>query len=132
MDARKDLRPVLPTIEETDKCSVEEKFQNETLRQIIKLQHYLLIALFKTYAFTRKTDLQTTSEQRIKRFIESALSKDLAFKNRLIGVIIGQFTMEELEIYKENSSEFNKRILAILKKRLKDSLSELVPKASIL
>lgn len=128
MDARKNLRPVLPIIEETENCSVEEKFQNETLRQIIKLQHSLLIALFKNYAIIRKTDLQTTNEQRIKRFIESALSKDIAFKNMLIGVIIGQFTTEEFDLYKETSSEFNKRILVILKKRLKDSLSELVAK----
>jgi len=128
MDARKNLRPVLPIIEETENCSVEEKFQNETLRQIIKLQHSLLIALFKNYAIIRKTDLQATNEQRIKRFIESALSKDIAFKNMLIGVIMGQFTTEEFDLYKETSSEFNKRILAILKKRLKDSLSELVAK----
>jgi hypothetical protein len=128
MDARKNLRPVLPIIEETENCSVEEKFQNETLRQIIKLQHSLLIALFKNYAIIKKTDLQATNEQRIKRFIESALSKDIAFKNMLIGVIMGQFTTEEFDLYKETSSEFNKRILAILKKRLKDSLSELVAK----
>ncbi len=82
--------------------------------------------LFKNYAFVRKTDLKSISEQRIKRFIESSLSKDIAFKNRMIGVIIGHFTIEEYEVYKELSSEFNKRILAIVKNRLKDSISELI------
>ncbi len=126
MDNRKDLRPVLVKIEETLGYSAEEKFQNLTLRQIIKLQHNLIVMLFKNYAFVRKTDLKSISEQRIKRFIESSLSKDIAFKNRMIGVIIGHFTIEEYEVYKELSSEFNKRILAIVKNRLKDSISELI------
>lgn len=126
MDNRKDLRPVLVKIEETLGYGAEEKFQNLTLRQIIKLQHKLIVMLFKNYAFVRKTDLKSISEQRIKRFIESSLSKDIAFKNRMIGVIIGHFTIEEYEVYKELSSEFNKRILAIVKNRLKDSISELI------
>ena len=126
MDNRKDLRPVLVKIEETLGYSAEEKFQNLTLRQIIKLQHNLIVMLFKNFAFVRKTDLKSISEQRIKRFIESSLSKDIAFKNRMIGVIIGHFTIEEYEVYKELSSEFNKRILAIVKNRLKDSISELI------
>ncbi|MDA9339572.1 glyoxalase [Polaribacter sp.] len=125
MDNRKELRPVLAKIEETEKCSIEEKFQNTTLRQIIKLQHPLLIAIFKDYAITRKTVLKTLTEQRVKRFIESALSKDIAFKNKLIGLVIGQFTLEEFEFYIKTPSEFNKRIFAIIKKRLKDSLLEL-------
>ena len=126
MDNRKDLRPVLVKIEETLGYGAEEKFQNLTLRLIIKLQHNLIVMLFKNYAFVRKTDLKSISEQRIKRFIESSLSKDIAFKNRMIGVTIGHFTIEEYEVYKELSSEFNKRILAIVKNRLKDSISELI------
>lgn len=126
MDNRKELRPALPKVEEIEKCSVEERFQNLTLRQIIKLQHQLLIALFKDYAVIRKTDLKNLSEQRIKRFIESSLSKDIAFKNKLIGIIIGHFTIEEFNIYNNTSSEFNKRILSILKNRLKDSIVELM------
>tara|TARA_B110000208_G_scaffold191044_1_gene256615 strand:+ start:8412 stop:8792 length:381 start_codon:yes stop_codon:yes gene_type:complete len=125
MDKRKELRPVLAKIEETEKYSIEEKFQNTTLRQVIKLQHPLIIALFQDYAITRKTVLNILTEQRIKRFIESALSKDIAFKNKMIGLIVGQFTLEEFDFYKNSSSEFNKRIFAIIKKRLKDSLLEL-------
>lgn len=125
MDKRKELRPVLAKIEATEKCSTEEKFQNTTLRQVIKLQHPLLIALFQDYAITRKTILNTLTEQRAKRFIESALFKDIAFKNKMIGLVVGQFTLEEFALYSTASSEFNKRIFAMIKKRLKDSLLEL-------
>ena len=125
MDKRKELRPVLAKIEATEKCSTEEKFQNTTLRQVIKLQHPLLIALFQDYAITRRTILNTLTEQRAKRFIESALSKDIAFKNKMIGLVVGQFTLEEFALYSTASSEFNKRIFAMIKKRLKDSLLEL-------
>jgi hypothetical protein len=125
MDKRKELRPVLAKIEATEKCSTEEKFQNTTLRQVIKLQHPLLIALFQDYAITRKIILNTLTEQRAKRFIESALSKDIAFKNKMIGLVVGQFTLEEFALYSTASSEFNKRIFAMIKKRLKDSLLEL-------
>jgi len=125
MDKRKELRPVLAKIEATEKCSTEEKFQNTTLRQVIKLQHPLLIAIFQDYAITKKTILNTLTEQRAKRFIESALSKDIAFKNKMIGLVVGQFTLEEFALYSKASSEFNKRIFAMIKKRLKDSLLEL-------
>jgi hypothetical protein len=89
------------------------------------LQHPLLIALFQDYAITRKIILNTLTEQRAKRFIESALSKDIAFKNKMIGLVVGQFTLEEFALYSTASSEFNKRIFAMIKKRLKDSLLEL-------
>ena len=53
MDSRstnlKEIRPEIPQAKIHDNMSVEERFQNETLRPIIKLQNDLLIELFKNY-----------------------------------------------------------------------------------
>ena len=42
-DPKKSIRPEIKTIASTEGMSEEEKFQNETLRPIIKLQHDLLL-----------------------------------------------------------------------------------------
>ena len=80
---------------------------------------------FNNYALIRKTALTSLSDDRVKRFIESSLSKDIAFKNTLIGLIMGQFTLTEYTSYQLDASEYNKRMVAMLKKRLKDSLGDL-------
>ncbi|GAK89105.1 hypothetical protein JCM19297_3629 [Nonlabens ulvanivorans] len=43
------LRPEIPNARVSDDMSVEEQFQNRTLRPIAKLQHDLLIAVFHNY-----------------------------------------------------------------------------------
>ena len=108
-----------------DNISDVAYFQNITLRSIIKLQHQLLIAFYKEYLKSRKTDFNTTSNEKAILFIENSLVKDNRLKNKLLGLIIGLFAVEEYKVYVENSSEINKRIFSIVKKRLTDSLLEL-------
>ena len=43
---RKNIRPIIKEISTTLNKTVEEQFQNKTLRPIIKLQHDLLLAYF--------------------------------------------------------------------------------------
>lgn len=46
---RKNIRPIIKEISTTLNKTVEEQFQNKTLRPIIKLQHDLLLAYFQAY-----------------------------------------------------------------------------------
>lgn len=125
MENKIKIRPVLEGISDKNQISYVEYFQNTTLRPIIKLQHNLLIVFFKDYIVSRKTNFNSISNEKAFLFIEDVLSKDNRLKNKLLGLIIGFFTVEEFSDYLKNSSEYNKRIFGITKKRLKDSLEAL-------
>lgn len=99
-----------------------ERFQNEVLRPILKQQHELFIQSFTVYLEKRKVNFDALSSELKENHIISILSKDIAYKNIQIGMIVGQFTLEELGYYHQNSNEYKKRILQMLKKRLKDTL----------
>jgi hypothetical protein len=60
-------------------------------------------------------------------YIENAVHKDQKFRNALKGMIIGQFTVEEYNIYTQNSSQLNKRMMSLVITRLQDQLQLLVP-----
>ena len=51
---RVNWRPKIPSSKTTDVTNEEERFQNQTLRPIIKMQHDLLIAHFKQYMVSKK------------------------------------------------------------------------------
>ena len=55
------------------------------------------------------------------------MHKDQKFRNALKGMIIGQFTVEEYNIYTQNSSQLNKRMMSLVITRLQDQLQLLVP-----
>ncbi len=100
-----------------------EYFQNTVIRPIIKMQHDLLIALFTNYLKKRKIDFKSISDEKKKSKIKAALEKDIAFKNQIIGAILGQFSINEYVEYSQNSSEMNRRIKQIIIKRLQDSIA---------
>jgi len=116
-------RPVLQNLIK-DNMSAIELFQNQTLRPIIKMQHTLLIASFKNYIQIRKIDFSSLNVQKKRSKISAVYVKDINYKNRILGVIIGHFTMDEFQYYCLNSSELNKRILKIVAQRVQDSFGE--------
>ncbi len=99
-----------------------EKFQNETIRPIIKMQHDFLIGLFKLQLSKRKIDLTVIAKDEMLAKIKSIFEKDNNFKNLILGVVIGHFSKIEFETYKENPTEFHKRIIQITIQRIQDTL----------
>lgn len=116
------IRPIIKSAKVNDNMSADEKFQNATLRPIVKLQHSLLIAVFRNYITKRKNVFYELSLHKQLVYIENAIHKDMKFRNAIKGMIIGQFTTEEYAIYIQNSSALNKRIMNIVKERLLDSV----------
>ena len=57
-------------------------------------------------------------------YIDNSIQKDIKFRNALKGIIIGQFTLSEYELYIQNFSALNKRIMNIVKERLKNNLMQ--------
>ena len=116
------MRPEIPSAKITSNMSADECFQNKTLRPVIKLQNYLLLAAFKNYVNKHKNVFYDLNVEKKLDYIENAIHKDMKFRNSLKGMIIGQFTIEEFEIYIQNSSALNKRMMDIVKERLKSNI----------
>ena len=116
------IRPEILSLRVYDSMKAEESFQNKTLRPVIKLQNDLLVAVFKNYVRKHKNVFHDLVIDKRLDYIENAIQKDMKFRNSLKGIIIGQFTIEEYEVYTQNSSALNKRMMQIVKDRIKSNI----------
>ena len=116
------IRPEIPSAKILPNMTDEERFQNETLRPVIKLQNDLLLASFQNYIVKGKNSFYGLSLENRMNYILNAIQKDIKFRNSLKGIIIGQFTLEEYEVYIKNSSALNKRMMNMVIKRLQDQI----------
>lgn len=122
------MRPDLGAASIHDQMSSQEFFQNNTLRPILKLQNDMILALFRHYVEKHKGVFYELSPERKMDYIESAIHKDMKFRNILKGLVLGQFTLEEYRTYSADSSAINKRILSMIKERLKSQVQLLSQK----
>jgi hypothetical protein len=116
------IRPEIPSAKITALMSGEEYFQNKTLRPVAKLQNDLLVEVFKNYVRKHKNVFYDLSIQKRLDYVENAIQKDIKFRNSLKGIIIGQFTIMEYDVYTQNSSALNKRMMSIVKDRIKSNI----------
>lgn len=121
MTTKLDLRANLD-LASFDSTSEIEKFQNQTLRPILKLQNDIYMALFKAYSVRQKTDFDSLTKDKKRIFIEQSLQKDIALKNTFLGITVGMFTKDELENYILESKEYNRRIITMLMERIKSQM----------
>ncbi|WPY97222.1 glyoxalase [Christiangramia sp. OXR-203] len=117
-----ELRPEIPSARITDNMSEEERFQNKTLRPIAKLQNDLILAMFRNYIKKHKNKFYELKLDRRLIYVETAIQKDIKFRNSLKGAIIGQFTIQEYDTYIINSSALNKRMMNIVRERIQSSI----------
>lgn len=114
-EARLALRPQLQLAPAT---SPAEKFQNETLRPIMKLQHEHIVAVCASYLIKRKVKVdQLPANQRWDK-IKELVTRDNRLRGLLFGIAAGQFTTDEMSHYLENESDVNRRITNLLVERL--------------
>jgi hypothetical protein len=118
----KTIRPTIISAKFDENTSCEERFQNATLRPIIKLQNLLLIEVFRYYILKHKNKYYELSLEKKMIYIENAIQKDIRFRNSIKGLIVGHFTIEEYQVYKENASTLNKRMMSMIVNRLKDQM----------
>jgi hypothetical protein len=102
--------------------SVEEEFQNKTLRPILKLQNELILQLFIIYLSQNKIHFYDLSLDMKMNTIEKAIAKDSQLQNTYKGLIIALFTIEEYHLYSTISSGLNKRIRSMLIERIQSQL----------
>lgn len=123
----KRIRPEIGSTQSFGQMGVEEKFQNNTLRPILKLQNPLLIAVFHNYIVKHKGVFYDLSIEKRLAYIENALYKDQKFRNALKGMIIGHFTVDEYKDYTAYSSSMNKRMMNMAVERLKNQVEYFQP-----
>jgi hypothetical protein len=110
----------------SDETSSDEYFQNSCLRPIINIQSELLIAFFINYAVKQKRVFFSLENDKKLSYIENVIQRDIKFRNALKGTIIGMFTVDEYQIYIQNSSSLNKRMMNIVIESLKNNLQLIV------
>jgi len=115
---KKQIRPTITSIIISANISDMERFQNEVLRPIIKLQHELIICHFQHYLKKRKIFLEELDFAKKTNLIHKVLKSDIQLKKELRGLIIGLFTIEEYEEYIKMSSELNKRVNNMILQKL--------------
>ena len=119
------LRPLIPTISEANATTSAEQFQNKTLRPILKLQNDLIHSIFHQYTIQRKNIFPTLSEKKKLEYIENSIRKDLKFRSLMIGCVLGQFTLEEWNLYVQDESELRKRLVNMLVERIKSGFENI-------
>jgi hypothetical protein len=98
--------------------SLEENFQNETLRPILKLQNDLIITLAQEFLKHRNVSWEKIKEKDPLQWLNLNIKRDIPFKNLMIGMVIGQFNGEELKEYLSFQKEMNKRIINMMTERI--------------
>ena len=111
-------RPIIPNAQILEHTTELERFQNESLRPIIKALNDLLFVYFQNYTELKKIVIKNYTEEQKSKFITVAFLKDQQLKNELKGFVIGHFSVEEYVFYKNSTKEINKRILGIVKQRI--------------
>ena len=102
--------------------TTEERFQNQTLRPILKFQNDLFILVMKNYITKHKTGFYSFTTEKKLDFFEYSIKKDIKFRSFLKGLIIGLFQTSEFDLYIQNSSALNKRMMQLLIERYKSQV----------
>jgi hypothetical protein len=110
------LRPDLQL--STLQSSVEEHFQNQTLRPILKMQHPLLARLMFAQILKYKSAFFKLSKPDRLEWIAHTLREDARLRHLLAGTIIGHFTLDELKSFEANEAECMRRLMQMMVQRL--------------
>ena len=102
-----------------------EKFQNEVLRPILKLQNELLLAQAKAVIQEIKPQFNAFKNQVQRQTIKDLLQSNPHLRLSLIDQVVSLLTLSEFAFYATHKSESNKRITSMLIDRLLSQLERL-------
>jgi hypothetical protein len=95
-----------------------EMFQNLSIRPTIKQCNDTIMSLF--FDLCKHINLELKGKDPISKqsAVNNIFSKNVAFTNQLIGLVVVNFSSDELSKYLKDSKEYNKRIKQIIKERI--------------
>ena len=117
------LRRVRPVLDlDTTESRPVERFQNETLRPILKLLNPTLLRLvaerLSRYGVGFADMDRTDQRDRLRNLIK----EDGRLKRTLLGMVVGHLTEEELETYLAHKDEVRRRTVPMLLARAQDQI----------
>ncbi len=116
-----ELRPIL-NLKATENQSDIERFQNDTIRPIIKFQHEVILALVFNHKFYEKSVKSSNTPDEYRAALKSFLNGQKELRHQLIGLVIGLFDLSEFEAYQLNAPEYQRRIIQIISQRVFDTI----------
>jgi len=118
-ETKAQIRPILSNVTILENMSLDEKFQNITLRPILKMQHDLIVVLVEAFFKMKKNAFYKLSSEKRLEYLKKDLLSDQRIIYELRGMVIGLFTLEELKYYLKNKSAINKRMQSLLLQRIR-------------
>lgn len=116
---------IRPQIESLPANNPVEDFLHQTLRPVLKLQNELFLAITRHFFVKRKIRFAVMDLAQQKQQVQHSIGKDNRLRGLLFGIVVGQFTEEEIGFYLENEAEINRRITQLLVQRLQTQMERL-------
>lgn len=113
-------RPIVALEKEAD--TDMEKFQNLTLRPILKLQNELLTQFFQNQLIDKKIHWEKLESNRRREVIHATFQKEISFRSFTIGLVCGHYNDQETKFYLQHKTELNKRIISMSIERIGSQL----------
>ena len=102
--------------------TLSEEFQNTTIRPILKYQHSILIVFFSSNVHVQYIVSANFSSLKKQNQLKLFVSKQLAFRAQLLGIVTGLFTELEFEFYLSEKVNIDKRITNMILERFFSTL----------
>ena len=102
--------------------TLSEAFQNTTIRPILKYQHSILIVFFNSNVHVQYIVSANYSLLKKQNQLKLFVSKQLAFRAQLLGIVTGLFTELEFEFYLSEKVNIDKRITNMILDRFYSTL----------
>lgn len=118
------VRPVLDL--DTTETGPVERFQNETLRPILKLLNPTILRLVANRLVRYGTGFAGMDPADQERRLRNLLKEDSRLKRTLLGAVVGHLTGEELDFYLAHKAEVRRRTVPMLVQRAQDQLETVV------
>ena len=99
-----------------------EQFQNTAIRPILKYQHSILIVFFNSNVHVQYIVSANSSLLKKQNQLKLFVSKQLAFRAQLLGIVTGLFTELEFEFYLSEKVNIDKRITNMILERFFSTL----------
>jgi len=114
------VRPVLSL--NTTEAGPEERFQNDTLRPILKLLNPTILRLVADRLARYGTGFAGMDRSDQRNRLRNLLKEDSRLKHTLIGMVVGHLSEDELETYHAHRGEVRRRIRSMVRARAQDQI----------
>lgn len=120
-DKLRQVRPVLNL--DTSESSPIERFQNETLRPILKLLNPTIVRLVAARLARYGVGFANMDRVDQRDRLRNLLKEDARLKQTLLGMVVGHLTEDELAVYLDHEDEVRRRCVPMLLARAQDQIN---------